>query len=307
MGDLTRRAVLIAGLAQLHEHRVLGKPRSVEDQRHAETVQEPPGLAQVLERDRLAASTVVGDGDDAEGHVAAALLEQRLEPLKVDVALEGRRRRRIGRLGAGQVQGLRTRRLDVRARRVEVMVSRDHLALAGGHREQDPFRGSTLVRRYHVLVSGQLTDRRLEAREAARACVRLVAPHHPGPLLGAHGSGARVGEEVDEHVLRRQLEQVVAGGLEMSLALTPRGHAQGLDGLDLEGLDDGSEAIHRSQCSPKWWSAWPLQAERPISSTPRCAPVPDAVLAPGIRPPCRRLKVLDRPDSGLRLWDGGMS
>ena len=53
-------------------------------------------------------------------------------------------------------------------------------------------------------------DRRLEAEPGPAAGVGLVAAHDRRPLLGAHGRGAAVGEQVDEDVLGLEQEDVVA-------------------------------------------------------------------------------------------------
>ena len=62
------------------------------------------------------------------GTSPAALDEERLERLRVHVALEGCSDRRIAALGDHEVDGFGTGDLDVRARRVEVRVVRDDLA-----------------------------------------------------------------------------------------------------------------------------------------------------------------------------------
>ena len=63
-----------------------------------------------------------------------------------------------------------------------------------------------------------------------------------GPLLGGHGAGAGIGQQVDQDVARLDQEQVVAGRLEIPLALLARGVAQRLDALDAEWLDDGAHS-----------------------------------------------------------------
>ncbi len=78
-----------------------------------------------------------------------------------------------------------------------------------------------------------------EAIEAAAAGVAFVALHDGGPLMGGHGAGAGIGEQVDEHVVGGQEKQVVVRGLEKSFALGAGGPANGLDTFDAERLDDG--------------------------------------------------------------------
>ena len=62
----------------LDEPGVLGEPAGVEEERHAVAVADRPDAAQVVERDRLAAAGVVGDGDeDARARRRAALGQER--------------------------------------------------------------------------------------------------------------------------------------------------------------------------------------------------------------------------------------
>ena len=58
----------------------------------------------------------------------------------------------------------------------------------------------------HVLVAEDILHRIAEAIEAAAARVALVALHDRGPLMGGHGPGARVGKQVDQHIVGRQAE-----------------------------------------------------------------------------------------------------
>ena len=86
-------------------------------------------------------------------------------------------------------------------------------------------------------------DRLQEAEPRRAAGVGLVAALDARPLLGAHGTGARIGQEVDEDVGGVEVEQVVArpqGGL----ALGDGGQADGLNGLDPERLDDRPPTFH---------------------------------------------------------------
>jgi hypothetical protein len=58
----------------------------VPQQRNAVSLEQAASLAQVLQGDRLAAAAVVGDRDDAEGHVAGQPLAPGLGPPGVDAA-----------------------------------------------------------------------------------------------------------------------------------------------------------------------------------------------------------------------------
>jgi hypothetical protein len=70
-----------------------------------------------------------------------------------------------------------------------------------------------------------------------------------GPLIARHRARTRVGEEIDEHVLRAQGEDVVARLLDLLAALVLGGNAERFDGMDAEGLDDRLEAVgHCGRC-----------------------------------------------------------
>jgi hypothetical protein len=100
-------------------------------------VAERADAAQVLERDRLAAARVVGDGHHHERHAVAVLVERPLERLEVDVALERVHERRVAALGDHEVERLGALDLDVGARGVEVVVVRHHLARPQHRVEED--------------------------------------------------------------------------------------------------------------------------------------------------------------------------
>ena len=90
------------------------------------------------------------------------------------------------------------------------------------HGEQDALGGAALVGGDHVAEAGEVVGHALEAEEALAAGVGFVAAHHGRPLLGGHGAGAGIGEQVDQDVARFDEEEVVAGLLRGS-ARAPRG------------------------------------------------------------------------------------
>jgi hypothetical protein len=95
---------------------------------------------------------------------------------------------RIAALGDNEVDRLGTGKLDVRPRRVEVGVRRDHLARPADDREEDLLGGASLVRRDDVLEREELLHRGQEAEPRWRAGVRLITALDGRPLLGAHGA-----------------------------------------------------------------------------------------------------------------------
>src|SRR5262249_3993136 len=64
--------------------------------------------------------------------------------------------------------------------------------------------------------------------------------HHAGPLLGGHGAGAGISQQIDQDVFCGQEEKIVVGGAQKFLALTARGPANRLNALDAERFNDGA-------------------------------------------------------------------
>ena len=125
---------------------------------------------------------------------------------RLDLGVEG--------FAAGQVEGDGAAVLDVGPGGVEVAVVGNDVARFEHARGEDPLGGATLVGREDVLHPGDLGDARLEALPRPAAGVALVAEHHRRPLLGGHGAGARVGEQIDAAVLGVEEEDVVVGRLQ---------------------------------------------------------------------------------------------
>jgi len=126
--------------------------------------------------------------------------------------------------------------LDVGACRVEMGIVRNDVAgLQNGRKEQvlgDP----PLVRGNDVGQAEDLSHRLLEEIEVAPARVRLVPAHETGPLPVGHGRSSRVRQQIDENVLRRDVEEVVARLAQANLALLARDAPDGLNDLDSPGL-----------------------------------------------------------------------
>ena len=279
--DVRDRPVRLAGLAGLDEPGVLGEPAGVEEERLPVPVADGPDGPQVLERDRLAAARVVGHGHEHDRDVRAARGQQRLERVGVHVALERMERGRVAALGDDEVDRLGAGRLDVGAGGVEVGVVRDDLARPADDREQDLLGGPALVGRDDVAERPQLLDRLEEREPRRRAGVRLVAVLDGRPLVAAHGAGPRVGQQVDQDVLGVEREQVQPGRLDGGLALGAGRDADGLDGVDAEGLDDGPEAGHRPSIAAsrvRWTSRRTDSITRSGRSTWMTWPAPHAVV-----------------------------
>ena len=130
--------------------------------------------------------------------------------------------------------------LDIGPRRVEMRVVGYDLARLDRGAKQNALGRTALVGGNDVLEPGDLLDGRLEPVERARPGIRFVPAHHAGPLVGRHRSGAGVGQQVDQHVLGLEQEEVVSGCDQRGLTFGARA-ADRLDGLDAERLDDGLE------------------------------------------------------------------
>jgi hypothetical protein len=74
-----------------------------------------------------------------------------------------------------------------------------------------------------------------------------------------HGAGAGVGEQVDEHIVGVEQEQIVMRGAEQGFALSAGGPADGFNALDAEGLDDGFSRHARSSWIDGAWISQPSQ------------------------------------------------
>ena len=112
----------------------------------------------------------------------------------------------------GQVDRLGPGELDVGPGGVEVGVVGEDLPRTAHRGEQDPLSRAALVCGQHVPEREEVGDGIAEAVEGRRPGVRLVAPLDAGPLLGGHGPGAGVGQQIHEDVLGGNPEEVVAGG-----------------------------------------------------------------------------------------------
>jgi len=157
----------------------------------------------------------------------------------IHVALKGMRRGGVLAFFDHQIDGLGSDEFDIGAGGVEVRVVRNDVALFAGDAEEDALGSASLMRGDDVAVAEDFLDGALEMVEAAAAGVAFIAFHHSGPLVGGHGSGAGVGEQVDKDVVSRKKKQVVMGGFQELLALLASRPADRFNALVTEGFDDG--------------------------------------------------------------------
>src|SRR5579862_332614 len=240
LGNLFWRLVLKSLFAQLDEPGIFCEAASIEVERDAMALADRTDLADILHGDGLASTGVVGNGQhDERDALAAHAVNERFEGGDIHVAFE--RMRRGGPLAFfdDEIDGFGTDKFDVGASRIEVRVVGDDVALLAGAAEKDALGSASLMRGDDVPVAENLLDRSFEMIEALASGVAFVAFHHAGPLVGGHGSGAGVGEEVDEHIIGGKKKQIVVRGFEQFFALLAGSPANGFDAFDAEGFDDG--------------------------------------------------------------------
>ncbi len=189
-----------------------------------------------------------GDGD--VGYLLRAVrIDDALQLGKVHVALECEVVLRVVRLVHDDVHECAARQFLVELGGGEVHVAGHDVAGLDEDLREDVLRTAPLVGGHEVRVAVELLHRLLQVVVVAAAGVSLVAQHQPGPLAVAHGAGAAVGEQVDVDQLGGQKEGVVAGFFDGLHTLFTRGHEEGFDHLDLEGLGPGCLAHVDRRCS----------------------------------------------------------
>jgi hypothetical protein len=178
----------------------------------------------------------------------ADTFDQRLKTSDIHVAFEGKLQGRLPALGDEQVYSLGAHELDVGARCIEMSVIRNDVTFLARDFKQNAFCRTTLVSGDDMFVADDFVDRVAEAIEASASGVALIALHDRSPLVRGHGSGSRVSEEIDEHIICWQEEEVVVRGFQQFFALRARRPADRLDAFDSEWLDDGSywHVMHNS-------------------------------------------------------------
>src|ERR1019366_2002831 len=97
--------------------------------------------------------------------------------------------------------------------------------------------------------------------------IGLVAGLGGRPLVTAHGTGARVGQQVDEDVAREKVEYVVAGGFDGERAFVRSRHPERFDGVNPERLDDGAESRHCADQTRSGDARSPISSARGESTT----------------------------------------
>ena len=270
LGDFFGSFVCVSLLAQLDEPGVFGEAAGVEVERDSVALADSADLAHIFHGDGLASAGVVGDGEhDERDAFAADACDEGFERGDVHIAFEGVSRRGKLPFFDDEIDGFGADEFDVGAGGIEVRVVGDDVAFFAGHAEEDAFGGASLMRGDDVAVAEDFLDGILEAVEAAAARVAFVAFHDGGPLMRGHGTGAGVGEKVDEDIVGGEEEEIVVRGLEELFALCAGGPVEGFDAFDAERFDDGFYGHRRAFPDFLWY--WARCGAGVIGRTGRCA------------------------------------
>ncbi len=143
-------------------------------------------------------------------------------------------------LGDDQVTRLRPLVFDVGPGRVEMGVVGNHVAGLDHRGEEDSLGGPSLVGGYDLGEAGHALDGVAEPVEGAAAGIRLVALHHPCPLGGRHRPRSRIRQQIDDHLVAVEAEEVEPGPVEGGGSLLGGWEVDRLDGVDAKRLDDRS-------------------------------------------------------------------
>ena len=161
---------------------------------------------------RLPAGHVDRPGQaDVGDLVRADLVDQRLQLVQVDVALEGMQVGRVVRFVDDHVHERAAGQFLVQAGGGEVHVAGDDVARLDQRLADQVLGAASLVGGHDVAVAVVRLDGFFQVVEVAAAGVGFVAQHHARPLAVAHGAGAAVGQQVDVDIVGAQQEGVVAG------------------------------------------------------------------------------------------------
>ncbi len=158
-------------------------------------------LPDVFHGHRLTAAGIVGDCQHHQRNAFAAhSRDQSLERWDIHIAFEGVNQAGLFAFGNHQVDRFGADEFDVGAGGIEMSVVGDDVAFLAHHAEQDALGGPALMGGNYMSETEDVLDRLLEAIETLAAGVAFVALHDRGPLVGGHGAGTGIGEEVDENI-----------------------------------------------------------------------------------------------------------
>src|SRR5690625_3948127 len=191
-----------------------------------------------------AGASIVGHRQNERADVfTAALADERVHALDVGAALEWKIAFGLRRNRRHAVNGLGPAELDVGARRIKMGVAQKGLAPAAQVSVQNALGRPSLVGRKNIWIAGQVMNGPFKALPADRARIGFISLHHSRPLRRAHGRRPAVGQQINDDLLRLQLERVVAGFRQVFFALRSGGQGNGLNRLDAKRLDDCVELL----------------------------------------------------------------
>lgn len=240
--NLLGRFVFVSGLAELDEIGILGEAAGVEVERYAVLAADGADGAGVGHGDGLAASGIVGNGEhDERDALASNSGDGFFEGGYVHVALERMDEAGLLALGDHEVESFGTDRFDIGAGGVEVSVVGHHVAALEHGGEEDALGGPSLVSGNDVGVSEDALHGVTEADVASASSVAFIAFLNGSPLVDGHGSGAGVGEQIDQHIIGSEKEQIVIRGAKEALAVGALRPVNWLDTLDEKWFDDGAD------------------------------------------------------------------
>ena len=202
----------VAGLALADEPGVFGEPAGIQIERNPVARGHRLHRFDVRHRDRLAAAGVVGDGEHDQRNLLRAFgCDQPLQRRHVHVALEIQARLRVGASGMGRS----TARAPVNSMLARV-VSKCVLfgtTWPGRHSTVNRMRSAARPWCVGIMCRNPVSSSttRFMRKKLSLPGVGFVAAHHGGPLLGGHGAGAGIGQQVDQDVRALDEKQVVAG------------------------------------------------------------------------------------------------
>ncbi len=289
LGNLLGSFVGVAGLAEFDEVGVLGEAAGVEVERDVVLVADGADGASVFHGDGLAASGVIGDGEHDEGDaVASDAGDGFFEGGYVHVALEWVDEAGLLAFGDDEVESFGADSFDVGAGGVEVGVVGHYVATLEHGGEEDALGGASLVSGNDVGVSEDALHGVAEADVAAASSVALIAFLNGSPLVDGHGTGAGVGEQIDEDIVGGEQEQVVVRCFQKAFAVGTLGPMDGLDTLDAEWFDDGANGHgillrQTGYCSVPWAA---LPSAKRLRQYQRKSPSPGRQRAELIRLRC---------------------
>ena len=221
----------------MDEPGILGKTGSVDEQERPVTMHQFRHFPQVLHAHRLPAGGVTGKGHDHQRDLFNGMtFENVLHLFQIHIPFERIFVRNIKSLTHTAVHSRSLPVFDMTLGGIEMTVARDDIPLFHQHREQDVLRGPPLMRGQEIFKPGDLPDGLLQMFIGGSPRIALIPLHQGSPLMMAHRSRARIGQQIDHHLVAPEIEHVVMGTTDPFFPLLTRAQPDGLRHLGLERL-----------------------------------------------------------------------